>query len=357
MKIVFMGTPDFSARVLEKLNSVYPVYAAVTGLDKPCGRGYKLTPSPLKQKAIKLNIPVLQFDKVSKEGLEILQKIAPDVIVTAAFGQILSDELLSIPFFGVLNVHASLLPKYRGASPIQWAIINGEAETGITIMRTVKEVDAGDILLQVPVKIGDKETAGELFDKLAEVGGKAIVEAIHRIDSEYAAFTPQNAAEATHCKMIKKGDGKIDFSKTARLIDCFVRGMTPWPSAYVTLDGKMLKVYDTAAVGYAETENDASENALSKLQISQIQFKKLSDNIKLNSKGIRNVDAEHKPYYAFGTVLAADDKNGLVVSCADGAVRLKELQFEGGKRMKDVDFLRGHKIKVGSSFNDSNKIY
>jgi methionyl-tRNA formyltransferase len=316
MKIVFMGTPDFSAKVLEKLNSVYPVYAVVTGLDKPAGRGYKLMPSALKSKAIELDIPVLQFDKVSKEGIDILRQIAPDIIITAAFGQILSDELLAIPFFGVLNVHASLLPKYRGASPIQWAIINGESETGVTIMRTVKEVDAGDVLLQIPVKIGEKETAGELFDKLAETGGKAIVEAVHRIDAEYAVYTPQDASQATHCKMIKKSDGKIDFHKTSRQIDCFVRGMTPWPSAFLIYQNKTLKVFEAL---------DA-QDAVSPFHDGGV-------------------------YCATGTVLKADEKNGLIICCKNGAVRLSSVQYEGGKRMSDCDFLRGHKIEVGYRFD------
>lgn len=157
MKIVFMGTPDFSAVVLEKLNSVYPVSAVVTGLDKPVGRGYNLAPSPLKVKAIELGIPVLQYAKVSREGLDDIRALQPDIIVTAAFGQILSDAFLAIPKFAVLNVHASLLPKYRGSSPIQWSIINGDEKTGITIMKTVKAVDAGDVLLEKETEIGKKK--------------------------------------------------------------------------------------------------------------------------------------------------------------------------------------------------------
>lgn len=307
MKIVFMGTPDFSAVVLEKLNSVYPVSAVVTGLDKPVGRGYQLKPSPLKVKAEELGIKVLQYEKVSKEGIDDIKALEPDVIVTAAFGQILSEAFLQVPKFAVLNVHASLLPKYRGSSPIQWAILNGDKETGITIMKTVKAVDAGDILLQKSTKIGEEETAGELFDRLALLGGEAIVEAISLVESGKAHFVPQNDEEATHCSMIAKEDGKISFAKTAAELDCFVRGMSPWPSAYTEYDGKKLKVF---------------------------KVEKVDDEL------------SHK----VGEVVFADAKNGLVVQAKDGLVRLKDIQLEGAKRMSDIDFLRGRKIEIGYLF-------
>ena len=307
MKIVFMGTPDFSAIVLDKLNSVYPVSAVVTGLDKPVGRGYQLKPSPLKIKAQELGIPVLQYEKVSREGIEDIQNLAPDVVVTAAFGQILSEKFLSIPKYGVLNVHASLLPKYRGSSPIQWSIIDGEEETGITIMRTVKAVDAGDVLLEIPTKIGEKENAGELFDRLADIGGVAIVKAISMLQDGSAKFIPQDESKATHCSMIKKEDGLIDFSKTAKQIDCFVRGMTPWPSAYTHFEGKTLKVFD----------------------VEKVYF-----------------DGDGK----YGEVIKASAKEGLIVKVADGAIRICLLQLEGGKRMRDTDFLLGRRVEVGYIF-------
>lgn len=307
MKIVFMGTPDFSAVVLEKLNREYPVMAVVTGLDKPVGRGYQLKPSPLKVKAEELGIPVLQYEKVSSEGIEDIKALEPDVIVTAAFGQILSEAFLQIPKFAVLNVHASLLPKYRGSSPIQWAILNGEEETGITIMKTVKAVDAGDILLQKKTTIGAKETAGELFDRLAILGGEAIVEALKLVESDNAHFVEQNEDEVSHCSMIQKEDGKISFDKTAKELDCFVRGMTPWPSAFTEYDGKKLKVFDTKKV-------------------------------------------EDSKSHEIGEVVFADVKNGLVVQAKDGLVRLSDIQLEGAKRMSDVDFLRGRKIEVGYKY-------
>ena len=316
MKIVFMGTPDFSAVVLEKLNSVYPVSAVVTGLDKPVGRGYNLAPSPLKVKAIELGIPVLQYAKVSREGLDDIRALQPDIIVTAAFGQILSDAFLAIPKFAVLNVHASLLPKYRGSSPIQWSIINGDEKTGITIMKTVKAVDAGDVLLEKETEIGKKETAGELFDRLAILGGDAIVEAISLVECGKATFTPQDESKVTHCSMINKGDGLVDFSKTAKEIDCFVRGMTPWPSAYTHIGEKTLKIFDVEKI------------ELSDLQKSNEQFE--------NAK--------------FGEVVLADKNHGLIVKVADGFIRLHVIQLEGSKRMDDTQFLLGRKIDVGTIF-------
>lgn len=305
-----MGTPDFSAKVLQKLNKSYPVCAAVTGMDKQIGRGRQIKYSPLKEKALELGIPVMQYERVSRDGLDDIIAIQPDIIVTAAFGQILSEKLLSVPKFGVLNVHASLLPKYRGASPIQWAIINGEEQTGITIMRTVKEVDAGDILLSRATAIGDKENAGELFDRLADIGGDAITEAIALIENGKAVFSKQNETEASHCSMITKTDGIIDFSKTAKQINCFVRGMTPWPSAYVVYCGKIIKVFDAEPVYLDNDVNDA-EN---------------------------------------GSVIFADTKHGLVVKSSGGAVRLKLIQLQGAKRMSDAEFLLGRKIEVGYCF-------
>ena len=309
MKIVFMGSPDFSATVLEKLNSVYPVSLVVTGLDKPVGRGYQLKPSALKVKAQELSIPVLQYEKVSRDGIDDIENLKPDVVVTAAFGQILSERFLAIPRFGVLNVHASLLPKYRGSSPIQWSIINGDDESGITIMRTVKAVDAGDILLEKATPIGKDETAGELFDRLAILGGEAICEAISLVESGKAVFVPQDESKATHCSMIRKEDGNIDFSKTARQIDCFVRGMSPWPSAFTHVLGKTLKVFKVEKEEFSGQLLNGFEN---------------------------------------GQVVKSNSKEGLIVKVKDGALRLKEIQLEGGKRMSDTAFLLGRNVEVGT---------
>ncbi len=307
MKIIFMGTPDFSAVVLEKLNKVYPVDAVVTGIDKVANRGHKIVFCPLKQKAIQLGIDVLQFNKVSKEGIEKISQYSPDIIVTAAFGQILSDEFLKIPKHGVLNVHASLLPKYRGSSPIQSAILNGEVETGVTIMRTVHDVDAGDILLKKTVKIGENENAGMLFDRLAEIGGEAIVDAIKMIENGSAIFEKQNEKDATHCNMLSKNDGNIDFSKTAEELDFFVRAMTPWPSAFTHYNGKTIKVLEVQKV-------ETNQNNIAK----------------------------------FGEILQADNKNGILVACKNGAVRLKTIQPENSKPMDGKVFMNGHQMEIHS---------
>lgn len=328
MKIVFMGTPDFSATVLEKLNSEYPVCAVVTTPDRPVGRGYSLQASPLKAKATELGIPVLEYEKVSKDGIEKIEELAPDVVVTAAFGQILSERFLSIPKYGVLNVHASLLPKYRGASPIQHAIIAGEKETGITIMRTVKAVDAGDILLQKRTEIGEKETAGELFDRLAALGGEAIVEGIAMLENGSAEFVPQDESMATHCGMISKADGLIDFKNSAEEIDCFVRGMTPWPSAYTYINGKTIKVFEIDII-------DEEKSVVCGLEFILKTEKSGGDIYKIEESGV---------------VVSADEKNGLIVTSKDSNVfiRLKSVQLEGTKRMSDVEFLRGRSIPVGT---------
>lgn len=310
MKIVFMGTPDFSASVLTKLNENYPVTAVITGVDKPVGRHYELKACPLKAAAIKLGIPVLQYEKVSKEGIEDVKALAPDLIVTAAFGQILSDAFLAIPKYGVLNVHASLLPKYRGSSPIQAALLAGDNETGITIMRTVKAVDAGDVLLKLTCKIDNDDTAGTLFDKLAVLGGEAIVEAVKLLDSGESVFVPQDEAEATHCAKIGKEDGLIDFNKTSKELDLFVRGMSPWPSAYAHLHGKLLKVFSL------ESADEFGDGVPS------------------------------------GIVLAANKEDGFVVGCKDGAVRLTKVQLEGRAVMDDLSFLNGYpKLIAGDELN------
>ena len=300
MKIVFMGTPDFSAVVFEKLNSVYPVSAVVTGVDKPVGRKMVLTPCPLKVSALKAGIPVLQYEKVSREGIEDIEALAPDLVITAAFGQILSDRFLSIPKFGVINVHASLLPLHRGASPIQSSMLAGDKVTGITIMKTVKELDAGDMLLKKEIEISPDDYADTLFDKMAILGGEAIVEAVRLIDEGKAVFTPQDHSKATHCVKISKAEGKINFDTTAESLRNFVHAMNPWPSAYTYLSGKLLKVIDLDIIDDNSTELP-------------------------------------------GTVLKADRQNGIIVKCSDKAVRLKLIQLEGKGKVDDLSFLNGNK--------------
>lgn len=309
MKIIFMGTADFSAEILEKLNSRFEISAVVTGCDKESGRGKAVVFSPVKKKALELGLKLLQFEKVSRDGIEEIKDLSPDVVVTAAFGQILSDEFLAVPKFGTLNVHASLLPKYRGSSPIQTAIINGDEETGVTIMRTVKEVDAGDVLLSKKISIG-KMTAGELFDKLSVLGGEAICEALELVESGKAVFTPQDASKATFCKQFTKNDGIIDFSKTAAQLDCFIRGVTPWPAAFSFIDGTMIKVFNVSIV-----DGD---------------YKKFKD----------------------GEIVSADVKNGLIVKCGDSLISLDEIQAQNSKRMPSKEYLKGHRLEIGKVFGE-----
>lgn len=305
MKIIFMGTPDFSAVVFEKLNSVYPVSAVVTGVDKPVGRKMVLAPCPLKVAAMNAGVPVLQYERVSRQGIEEIEALEPDLVITAAFGQILSDRFLAIPKHGVINVHASLLPKHRGASPIQSAMLAGDKVTGITIMKTVKEVDAGDMLLKREIEISPDDYADTLFDKMAVIGGEAVVEAVRLIESGEAVFTPQNHDEATHCIKITKAEGQIDFNNDGLTLHNFVHAMNPWPSAYTFVGGKQLKVIDLIPV-----EDDGTAEV--------------------------------------GTVIYADRQHGIVVKCADGAVRLTRIQIEGKGKTDDLSFLNGNKdIAVG----------
>ena len=296
MKIIFFGNGEFSVKVLEKLNQHYRVNSVVTTPDKKQGRGQQLVEPMVKVFAKEHNIEFRQFVKVSVDGIDYLKNEKPDIIVTAAFGQILSRELLSIPKIGVLNVHGSILPKYRGASPIQSAIINGDKETGITIMRTVYELDAGDILLQKKLKIEDLDTSSTMFEKLAVLGGECIVEAVDKIQSGNYAFVPQNNNEATYTKIIKKEDAKIDFNKTAKQVCDFIRGMYNWPVAYFEIENEKIKVYES--------------------------------------------DKRHTA----GTILSSDNKKGLVVACLEDAIRLKKLQKTSGKVLDDIAFINGFKM-------------
>ena len=305
MKVVFLGTPDFAVGALDKINEVYDVVAVVTQPDKPKGRSGKPTFSAVKEEALKLNIPVYQFVKIRKEGVEPLKALNADVFVTCAYGQILSQEIIDIPKYGIINIHASLLPKYRGAAPIQWSIINGDEYTGVTIMRTDAGVDTGDILLSEKIKIGERETAGELFDRLSSLGAELIVKALKLIESGCAVFVKQDEALATHVRMLTKEDGLIDWSKSPKQIFDLVRGTTPWPGAYTYYNGKILKIH---AVEISQSG-----------EVGQA-----------------------------GEVLSSDKKDGIVVSAGGGAVRITELQIEGAKRMSAHDFLLGRTLEKGA---------
>lgn len=307
MKIVFMGTPDFARSALEKIiEAGHEVVLVVTQPDKPKGRSGELQVSDVKACAMEHNLPVFQPVRIKlPENVAELKKYDADIYVVAAFGQILSQEILDIPRFGCVNIHASLLPKYRGAAPIQQSIIDGEKETGVTIMQMAAGMDTGDILLQRAVPIDENETGGGLFDKLSELGAELIVEALPMIERGELTPVPQDEEKATKCGKLSKDMGLIDFEKDAVSIRNLVRGLNPWPSAYTFLDGKMLKIWDVKVV----TDLDESE-------------------------------AEN------GTIVAVS-KDSFTVKTKEGYLEVLELQLEGKKRMKAKDFLLGYKLTLG----------
>lgn len=306
MKIVFMGTPDYAVGALEALiHAGHEITAAVTQPDKAKGRSGSLQYPPVKECALKYNIPVFQPERVKRpEAVETLRGYEADVFIVAAFGQILSQEILDMPRLGCLNIHASLLPRYRGASPIQHAIIDGEERTGITIMQMDAGIDTGDILYQKELPIDRGDTSQSLYDKLTVLGGQTVVEALKLL--ERGALTPQKQREedGSYVKMITKEMGRIDFSRDALSIERLVRGMNPWPSAYTLFRGKQMKIWEADAV-----EGEA-------------------------------------PGLTAGTV-AAVGKEDFTVAVGRGLLRIRELQLEGKKRMSAHDFLLGMHIAPG----------
>ncbi|MEG2881702.1 MAG: methionyl-tRNA formyltransferase [Christensenella sp.] len=308
-KIVFMGTPDFAVPSLQMLlDEKYNVAAVVTQPDRKAGRGHKLTPPAVKVVAEQNNIPVYQCEKIGMpEGAEFLKELQPDVLITAAFGQILTEEILAIPKYGCINVHASLLPKLRGAAPISWAIINGEKETGVTTMYTVRALDAGDILEREKVAIAEDMTAGELYDMLSVIGARVLLRTLIKLADGTLVRTPQTEAQATYFPMFKHGFGEIDFTKTAKEICDFVRGINPVPCAYVMYNDEKIKICSVNAQEYNGDE-------------------------------------------PCGTVIFANDKQGLGIRVRDGMVTIEELKRAGGRKMSATDSLRGKPISVGFVF-------
>lgn len=305
MKIVFMGTPDFSVNALESLiEAGHEVAAVVTQPDKKKGRGEKVQFSPVKEAALKHGLTVYQPNKVrDEEFVNILKEIAPDVIIVIAFGQILSKEILELAPYGCINVHASLLPKYRGAAPIQWAVIDGEEKTGVTTMQMDEGIDTGDILETVEIVLDEKETGGSLFDKLAQEGAKLIVQTLESAKNGKLNPVKQDHEKSNYAKMLKKELGNIDFSKDAVSIERLVRGLNPWPSAYTKFRGKTLKIWDTEVT---DKEYDGD----------------------------------------FGEIVEID-KTTFTVKTGKGSLIINELQLEGKKRMTTDAFLLGNKLEKG----------
>lgn len=297
MRIVFMGTPDFAVPSLEALlRRGHEIVAVYTQPDKPKGRGHKLLPPPVKVLALEHNIPVCQPTTLrNAEAVETLRAFEPELIVVAAYGKILPPDVLTIPPHGCINVHGSLLPQYRGAAPIQWAVLNGDKISGVTIQRMAEGVDTGDILAKAQTKIGEDETSGELFDRLMMLGAELLVDTIDKLDT--LTPEPQDEALATHAPMLQKEMGAVDWTKPASEVHNLVRGLNPWPAAYLMVDGKRMKLWRTKTV---------------------------------KAKGLPGVL----------TVLDGE----MTVYCGSDAVQLLEIQPENGKRMRGSDYLRGHPL-------------
>ncbi len=312
MRIIFMGTPDFAVPALEALiQGGHEVVAVVTQPDKPRGRGKAMQMPPVKETALKYGIPVMQPIRVREEqAVSQLRALKPDVIVVAAFGQILPRSILEIPKYGCLCIHASLLPKYRGAAPIQQAVMDGEEESGVTIMKMDEGVDTGDMLKKAAVLLDKKETGASLHDKLSALGGPLVLEVLEELEKGTAVAVPQPNEGSSYAKMLKKEMGNIDWTQSAVVIERLVRGLNSWPSAYTYFDGRTLKIWD------ADVEEERGE--------------------------------KRQP----GTV-AAVDKGRILVQTGDGILALKEVQLEGKKRMDAASFLRGYHVTEGMVFKRS----
>ena len=303
MRVVFMGTPDFSVPSLQALiDHGYEVIGVFTQPDRPKGRGGKVQMSPVKELALKQAIPVFQPLKIRKDGVDDLRALAPDVCVTAAFGQILSQEVLDVPRMGTVNVHASLLPRHRGAAPVQWALLQGDRTTGVTTMLTDKGIDTGDMLLKAEVTVDPEDTAGSLLEKLSHMGAELLEETLARLEKGDCPREKQNEDESTYDPMLNKEMGLLHFEEGTQMCLNRVRAMSPWPCAYAPLREGVLKVWRAkAAAGSGQP----------------------------------------------GMILGADSKGGLVVATSDGAMELCEVQAPNARRMEARAFLLGHPLQTG----------
>lgn len=326
LRIVFMGTPDFAERSLEKVYEAgHKIEAVVTNMDKPKGRGMKMIASPVKQFAIEKGLKIYQPQKVrnNPEFIEEIKNINPDVICVVAYGKILPKELLDIPKLGCINVHGSLLPKYRGAAPIQWAVLNGDKATGITTMYMNEGMDTGDMILKEEVEIGADETTGELWDRLADIGAKLLIETLELIEKGTAPREKQGE-DFTLAPMLNKEMAKIDWeNKKAVEIKNLVRGLNPIMGAYSYINGKKIKFWRVDVISEEELEKEFPD-------LKEYKYK------------MSNIEA--------GTVLFSDAKRGLYIKANDGIIKVLEIQGENAKKMSINDFLRGNKIDVGEMF-------
>lgn len=305
MRIVFMGTPDFASASLEKLiEENFNVVGVFTQPDKPKGRGMEMSYSPVKELALRHELPVFQPVKMRDgQALEQIKALEPDILVVVAYGRILPDDILAVPKYGAVNVHGSLLPKYRGAAPIQWSVINGDKVTGVSTMYLASEMDTGDVIYTDSTEIGEYETSGELFDRLMKMGAELLVKTLRDIEAGVAPRTAQNHSEATYVGQLDKSICPIDWNRSPREVLKHIYGLQPWPVATMELEGKSYRVF---AADYTDNHTDKAP----------------------------------------GSVVSAGN-NGLEIACAEGStLMIKELQAPGKKRMNAGDFLRGHKIKV-----------
>ena len=318
MNVVFMGTPEFAVPTLEALVKEHNVTAVVTQPDKPKGRGKKMMFSAVKEKALEYGLTVYQPEKVKdSDFVQVLKELAPDIMVVVAFGQILSEEILNIPKYGCINVHGSLLPKYRGAAPIQWAIINGEKETGITTMYMDVGMDTGDMILKEKVEIEENETTGMLWERLATIGANLLVKTVKNIENGIIKREKQDDEKATYAPMLSKEIANIDWeNKTAIEIKNLVRGLNPIIGAYTFWNGKKYKLWKVQVI----------ENEEFRKIISTISMEKTIENIKV------------------GEIIYSDAKKGLYVKAKDAVISVEEIQAENAKRMKIDEFLRGYKL-------------
>ncbi|MBQ3124704.1 MAG: methionyl-tRNA formyltransferase [Clostridia bacterium] len=310
MRILFMGTPDFASEILRAIAGTQnEIVGVVSQPDKPKGRGHKFVPTDVKVTAESLGLTVYQPETLKDGAFEgILDNLKPDMIVVAAYGKILPEYILNYPEYGCVNVHASLLPKYRGAAPIQWSIINGDEETGVCIMKMEKGLDTGDIISVEKTPIGEYETAGELFDRLAKLGGKLLVRTIAEMENSTAILcTKQDGSQSTYAEKITKETAKIDWSQSCEKISKLICGMSPFPGAYTTYKNEMVKIYEA---------------------------------VKTNGEG-KN-----------GEILGIEKNKGLKVACGSGALYIKTVQFPGLKRMNVEDYARGHEIENGIVLGD-----
>ena len=323
MRVLFMGTPDFAEISLEAIyNSEYEIIGVVTNPDKPKGRGMKMIASPVKEFAIQKNLPIYQPLKVrnNEDFINEIKRLNPDVICVVAYGKILPKEILEIPKKGCINVHGSLLPKYRGAAPIQWSVLNGDKTTGITTMYMDEGMDTGDMILKQEVEIEENETTGELWEKLAKIGGKLLVKTLDLIENDNAPRIKQGE-DFTVAPMLNKEMAKIDWEKkTSQEIKNLVRGLNPIMGAYSFLDNKKIKFW----------------------KVDTLSFKDFSSKFSINIQNIENNEN--------GTVLVSDSKKGLYIKAKDGIVDVIEIQGENAKKMNIQDFLRGNKIDFGKKF-------